>query len=457
MMSLIAINWSVVGIKAGQLILALSILVILHEFGHYITARWFKCRVEKFFLFFDPWFSLVKRKVGDTVYGIGWLPLGGYVKIAGMIDESMDKEQLKQPPQDWEFRSKPAWQRLIVMLGGVIMNILTAFVIYAFILMIWGDKKVPSSSMIYGVHVGDSTLMKIGLRSGDRIIGVDGKEVYDLNRFRKKLITAEKVEIERNGKRMVIDLPLDFIGQLIENKNQKRKGFIEARRPAMVYMVSDTSAAWKAGLRKNDVVIGVDSVRFQFYDQLTDALETRKNRNVLLTVVRNGKDTSFTTPINGEGQVGFISYQTTEQLDSLGWLKLEVKKYGFLAAFPAGVKMTWTELSDYVEQFRVIFTPGTGGIKGIGGFKSMGSIFAPFWDWESFWRLTAMLSVILAFMNILPIPALDGGHVMFTLYEMITRRKPNEKFLEYAQIAGMVILLALMLYANGNDWLGWGR
>lgn len=457
MTSLLAINWAEVGIKAGQLILSLSILVILHEFGHYITARWFKCRVEKFFLFFDPWFSLVKRKVGETEYGIGWLPLGGYVKIAGMIDESMDKEALKQPPQEWEFRSKPAWQRLIVMLGGVIMNILTAFVIYAFILMIWGDKKVPSSSMKYGVHVGDSTLMKIGLKSGDRILGVDGKEVYDLNKFKKKLITAESVQIERDGQKIVLNLPKDFVGQLIENKNQKRKGFIEPRFPAIVYIVSDTSRAYKAGLRKNDMIVGLDSTRFQFFDQLSDLLDTRKNKDVLLTVNRGGQDTSFITHINGEGQIGFNPYRSYEQLDSLGWLKFEITKYDFFPAFPAGVKMTYTELRDYMDQFKTIFTPGTGGIKGIGGFKSMGSIFAPTWDWESFWRLTAMLSVILAFMNILPIPALDGGHVLFTLYEMITRRKPNEKFLEYAQVAGMIILVALMLYANGNDWIGWGR
>jgi len=286
---------------------------------------------------------------------------------------------------------------------------------------------------------------------------VDGKEVYDLTRFKKKLITAEKVQIERDGKSIVLDLPKDFVGQLIENKNQKRKGFIGARFPAMVSMVPDTSVAYKAGLRKNDLIIGIDSSRFQFFDQLSDILDTKKNKTIVLTVNRNGIDTSFTTKINGEGQIGFIPYREDEQLDSLGWLKLEVKKYSFFAAFPAGVKMTYTELVDYIDQFRTIFTPGTGGIKGIGGFKSMGSIFAPTWDWESFWRLTAMLSVILAFMNILPIPALDGGHVMFTLYEMITRRKPNEKFLEYAQVVGMVLLLGLMLYANGNDWFGWGR
>jgi len=197
--TLLAINWTSVGYQAAQLLLSLSILVILHEFGHYITAKWFKCRVEKFYLFFDPWFSIFKKKIGETVYGIGWLPLGGYIKISGMVDESMDKESLKQPPQPWEFRSKPAWQRLIIMMGGVTVNVLLAFIIYAFILMVWGEKKIPASSMKYGVHVGDSTLLKIGFKSGDKIIGVDGKEVYDLGRFRKKLIKASKVEIEREG------------------------------------------------------------------------------------------------------------------------------------------------------------------------------------------------------------------------------------------------------------------
>lgn len=455
--TLLAINWPSVGYKAAQLLLSLSILVILHEFGHYITAKWFKCRVEKFYLFFDPWFSIFKKKIGETVYGIGWLPLGGYVKIAGMVDESMDKEALKLPPQPWEFRSKPAWQRLIIMLGGVIVNILLAFVIYAAILMVWGEKKIPASSMKYGIHVGDSTLMKIGFKNGDRIIGVDGEEVYDLDRFRKKLITASHVEIERDGKLTNLTLPKDFVGQLIENKNQKRKGFIESRFPAMVAYLPDTGIAYKAGLRKYDVIKGIDSGRFEYFDQMLDLLETKKNKEVLLTVSRNGRDTSFITKINAEGQIGFNPFNSPKQLDSLGWIKYEVKKYPFLAAFPAGVKMTIQELKDYVAQFIVIFTPGTGGIKGIGGFKTMGSIFAPTWDWESFWRMTAMFSIILAFMNMLPIPALDGGHVMFTLGEMITGRKPGEKFLEYAQIVGMIILLSLMLYANGNDWFGWGK
>ncbi|MBC7947080.1 MAG: RIP metalloprotease RseP [Chitinophagaceae bacterium] len=460
-MILLAINWAVVGIKVAQLLLSLSILVVLHEFGHYITARWFGCRVEKFFLFFDPWFAIWKKKIGDTVYGIGWLPLGGYVKISGMIDESMDKEQMKQPPKEWEFRSKPAWQRLIVMLGGIIMNVLVAFVIYAFVLMIWGEKKVPASSMKYGVHIGDSTLMKIGFKDGDKILGVDGKPVYDLTKFRKKLLTAEQVQVERDGKQLDIKLPINFIGQLIENKNQRRTGFVDVRIPAMVLQAPDTSHAFRAGIRKNDLIVGIDSTRVQFYDEMYSQLQQHKGKDVLLTVNRDGRDTSFPTKIlineEDEGILGVRLYGTAQQMDSLGWLKLEVTRYNFASAFPAGVKKTFAELNDYLQQFKLILNPKTGGYKGVGGFKSIGSIFSPTWDWEWFWRMTAMLSVILAFMNLLPIPALDGGHVMFTLYEMITRRKPNEKFLEYAQMAGMILLLLLMLYANGNDWFGWGK
>lgn len=459
-MNIIAINWSNVLLQAGQLLLALSLLVILHEFGHYITARWFKCRVEKFFLFFDPWFALVKKKVGDTVYGIGWLPLGGYVKIAGMIDESMDKETLKLPPKEWEFRSKPAWQRLIIMLGGIIMNVLVAFVIYAFILMTWGDKKIPTASMKYGVHVADSTLYNEGgLRNGDIILSIDGETITDFERLRRKGLLGRQVVLMREGKEMTIDLPRDLIGKLVVNRKKNDNGFIEPRRPAIAFFIPDTSTAYKAGLRKNDRIVGIDSARFTFFDELQNQLVANKDKTVSLVVNRNGSDTIFPVHISKEGKLGFVPYGIDyAQMDSLGWLTLNITKYGFFSAFPAGVRKAGNELKFYVDQFKKILDPKTGGYKGVGGFKAMGSIFPKYgWDWEAFWRITAFLSIVLAFMNLLPIPALDGGHVMFTLYEMITRRKPNEKFLEYAQIVGMVLLLGLMLYANGNDWFGWGK
>jgi regulator of sigma E protease len=457
-MFLLAINWSAALLQVGQLLLALSILVVLHEFGHYITAKWFGCRVEKFYLFFDPWFSIVKKKIGETVYGIGWLPLGGYVKIAGMIDESMDKEQLNKPAQPWEFRSKPAWQRLIIMLGGIIMNILLAFIIYAFILMVWGDKKVPASSIKYGVHVVDSTLYKIGIRNGDRILAVNDKPIEDFEKTIRDIFLGDRIKVDRGGQIVNLDLPVDLIGQLVENRKKDVSSFLEPRIPALVYFVPDTSRAYKAGLRQNDQIVGIDSLRFQFYDQLKNALAGKRNTTIQLSVLRDGREVSFPAGVDENGIIGFAPYQSYYHMDSLGWAKLDVKKYGFFAAFPAGVRKAGKELVFYVDQFKKILDPATGGYKGVGGFKSMGSIFPKYgWNWEAFWRITAFFSIVLAFMNLLPIPALDGGHVMFTLYEMATGRKPNEKFLEYAQIVGMVLLFGLMLYANGNDWFGWGK
>lgn len=458
MTTLLAIDFSGLLLQIGQLLLALSILVILHEFGHYITARWFGCRVEKFFLFFDWPFALAKKKFGETLYGIGVLPLGGYVKIAGMIDESMDKEQMKRPPQPWEFRSKPAWQRLIIMLGGIIMNVLTAFVIYAFILMIWGDKKIPASSLKYGVHVVDSTLYKLGVRNGDRILAVNGEPIEDFEKTIRKVIVGDNLTIERAGQRINLDLPVNFLGQLIENRRKDVSSFLEPRIPAMVYLAPDSMAAYKAGLRPNDQIVGVDSANFLFYDELKTALQNKKNDSVQLAVMRNGNEIRIPVKLDSEGRIGFFPYSTYQQMDSLGWLKLSVTKYGFLSALPAGVRKAKDEFLFYLDQFKKIVNPKTGGYKGVGGFKSMGSVFPKYgWDWETFWRITAFFSIVLAFMNLLPIPGLDGGHVLFTLCEMVAGRKLPERFLEYAQYAGMAVLLLLMIYANGNDWFGWGK
>ena len=458
-MTILAINWPSVGLQAAQLLLSLSILVILHEFGHYITARWFKCRVEKFYLFFDPWFSLFKKKKGETEYGIGWLPLGGYVKISGMIDESMDKESLSKPAQPWEFRSKPAWQRLIIMVGGVVMNILVAFIIYAFILVIWGDKKIPTDSMKYGVHVVDSTLYKMGIRNGDRILAVDGEPVADFEKLRRKLLLGEQVQVLRDGQQINLTLDKDMIGQLVENRNKNIRGFLEVRRPAIAYLVPDTSEAYKAGLRQGDKLIAIDSLRFSFYDELQEQLMNKKGQASVITIERDGAEKELKVNVSEEGKIGFLAYgYNYQQMDSLGWVKFNVTKLGVLQAIPGGVKKAGAELQDYIDQFKKILDPETGAYKGVGGFKAMGSIFpGSVWDWESFWRITAFLSIVLAFMNLLPIPALDGGHVMFTLYEMVSGRKPSDKFLEYAQMAGMILLLGLMLYANANDWLGWGK
>lgn len=458
-MELLAINWVSVASKTAQLILSLSILVILHEFGHYITARWFKCRVEKFYLFFDPWFSIVKKKVGDTEYGIGWLPLGGYVKISGMVDESMDKEAMKLPPQPWEFRSKPAWQRLIIMLGGVTVNVLLAFFIYAMILFVWGEQKIVNNSFKNGIYCADSLLLKFGLNNGDKIIAINGKEVKYYDDIPAKLITATKVTVEQNGQQKTIDMPIDLIGQLVEKKKQG-VGFIEFRRTTLVGDMSDkmfdTMYAKKAGLQRMDKIIAVDSVPVSFVDEIGKLVEKKKNGTVNLEVERNGQKLALQSRVNSEGKIG-LPWLGFEEMDSLGLIKIDARKYSLLEAFPAGVAKTWEKLTGYVDQFKKMANPKTGAYKGMGGFKTIGSVFPTPWDWESFWSITAFLSIILAFMNLLPIPALDGGHVLFTLGEMITGRKPSEKFLEYAQIVGMVFLLGLMLYANGNDWFGWGR
>jgi regulator of sigma E protease len=458
--NLLAINWPSVGLKVAQLLLSLSILVILHEFGHYITAKWFKCRVEKFYLFFDPWFSIFKKKIGDTVYGIGWLPLGGYVKISGMVDESMDKEALKLPPQEWEFRSKPAWQRLIIMLGGVTVNILLAFVIYAAILMVWGEKKIPASSLKYGISFNDSLFNDLGFKNGDKVLAVDGNPVVEYTDILRNVLVVNKtVTVERDGKEKILNMPVNLIGKLVEKKKMTEGPLISPRVPVIVAEIGDTSVAYKAGLRAGDFILSVDSVATQFYDEFADVMKKQKmGDTVNLTVKRNDNIIHLTTTLITGGKIGFNKPNSPEQFDSLGIYKYELKKYGFFAALPAGVKRAGKELQFYIDQFKKILSPETGAYKGVGGFKAMGSVFSGTeWDWEHFWTITAFFSIILAFMNLLPIPALDGGHVLFTLGEMITGRKPSEKFLEYAQIVGMVILLALMLYANGNDWFGWGK
>ena len=453
----LAIIWTEVGMVVAKLLLSLSILVILHEFGHYITARWFGCRVEKFYLFFDPWFSILKKKIGNTEYGIGWLPLGGYVKISGMIDESMDKEQLALPAKPDEFRSKPAWQRLIIMLGGVTVNVLLAFIIYAGILMVWGEKKVPIATMKYGISIQDSVMYDMGFKDGDRILAANGKPIEDYYDIVKKVIVSENVTLEREGKQQVMELPVNFIGKLVEKKKSNTP-LISPRVPAILGDVPDTLPAFKAGLRTGDEITAIDSVPVQFFDMLKGILRDKKNQTVAIQIKRGANTMVILSPISDKGTLGVYQLRTMEEMEAAGVLKVKERKYGFFEAIPAGIRMAGEQLKFYIDQFKKILSPKTEAYKGLGGFKSMANIFPKTeWDWESFWTITAFFSIVLAFMNLLPIPALDGGHVLFTLIEMITGRKPNPKFLEYAQIVGMVLLLALMLYANGNDWFGWGK
>ena len=483
-MTFLAINWPGVGLQAGYLIFSLSILVIIHEFGHYITAKWFKCRVEKFYLFFDPWFSIFKKKVGETEYGVGWLPLGGYVKIAGMVDESMDKEQLALPPQPWEFRSKPAWQRLIIMLAGVTMNVLLAFFIYAMILYTWGETKLPIANVKDGIWVTDSLLHDIGLRNGDKITSVNGEPVKYFNDLPAKILLGKEISLERDGKQKTITIPVNMIERLVERKRDRRP-LVQPRLPIIIggFLVDgessssvlpkavsvDTRASNMSGgetsattnqnrkhLKEFDKIIAVDSTSVNYFDEMAPILKQKKGDSVALTLVRNGATVETKVLVDTAGTIGFFVINDL-QADSLGILKQETKQYTLLESFPAGVVKTGEQLNFYIQQFKMILNPETGAYKGLGGFKTMASIFPDYgWNWEAFWKITAFFSIILAFMNLLPIPALDGGHVVFTLVEMVTGRKPSDKFLEYAQIAGMVILFALLIFANGNDWFGWG-
>ncbi len=454
---LLDINWNAVGLQAGQLILSLSILVILHELGHFIPAKIFGCRVEKFYLFFDPWFSVVKKKIGDTVYGIGWLPLGGYVKISGMVDESMDKEQLKKPAEPWEFRSKPAWQRLIIMLGGVTVNVLLAFFIYAMILYTWGETKLPTQNLTHGVWVVDSVVNEIGLKSGDKILAVNDKPVPYFEDLSAALLLGETMTVERDGEKKELVIPVNFIEKIVEKG--KRSVLLMPRVLAIIGEIKPGSPAEKNGLLVKDQIVGIDSVDIQFFDQVKALIQHRAGDTVSLKIKRDAKILSVSTMVSDDTTIGFfVAIPTMDEMDHQGLYQFETKKYGFFASFPAGVSKSVDKLGFYVSQFKKILNPSTGAYKGLGGFKSMGSIFPKYeWNWEAFWNITAFFSIVLAFMNLLPIPALDGGHVVFTLIEMITGKKPNEKFLEYAQIVGMVILFGLMIYANANDWLGWGR
>jgi regulator of sigma E protease len=446
MITLLAIEWAVVGIKAGQLILCLSILVVLHEMGHFLPAKWFKCRVEKFYLFFDPWFSLFEKKIGETKYGIGWLPLGGYVKISGMIDESMDKDAMKLPPQPYEFRSKKPWQRLIIMIGGVTVNLILGFFLFAMILWVWGDKYLPAKNAVYGVYV-DSLGKKIGLQDGDKILGVNGAEIENFNRLSTDIILneAKTIEVVRNGQNLTIPVPEGTIRSLIKRKGEP---LAYAKFPAVVDSLSKEAKFTSGALQIGDEIIGLNDIPITSFYQLTEVKKEMKNKPVVLTVLRNKVDTvKVGVVLNKNASIGY-SQRHPEKL-----LNFATREYSFFESLPAGVAKGWNTLVMNVQNFKLLFTSKeVKASESLGSFISIGNMFGEQWDWERFWTMTALLSIVLAFMNILPIPALDGGHVLFTLYEMVTGRKPSDKFMEYAQMAGMILLLGVMAYALGLDF-----
>lgn len=445
-------------IKALQLIASLGLLVFIHELGHFMWARLFGVRVDKFYLFFDiglknlgiNWDGSIlkyKPKNSDTEYGIGWLPLGGYCKIAGMIDESMDLEQMKQPEQPWEFRTKPAWQRLLIMIGGVLNNFLLAILIYAGIVYYWGEQYIPYKNATLGMEYSQSA-QKIGFRNGDIPLSADNRELVSLNADElQAILTAHQVKVLRDGKDTVaINIPNKYLFEA-EKDAKKGEAFIDYRMPVVVENTMPGDGAEKAGLKKGDQLLKIDSVETADFKSLTTQLKAHKGDTVLLSFLRNGKEQVVALAVNSAGKVGVQFKPITDVY------KVEVQNYSLLSSIPRGVELGWTQMVNYVEQFKYIFTKE--GAQSLGGFGAIGSIFPDTWDWYRFWNLTAFLSIILAFMNILPIPALDGGHVLFLLYEIIFRRKPGDKFLERAQMIGMTLLIAILLWANGNDIYRW--
>ena len=489
----------VILIKVLQFILALSILVFIHELGHFLAAKAFKTRVEKFYLFFDWGFSLFRckkvngqwrfkffsknvpdkytvseyrdaagkkqknydpidlstlpeddwRRSDETEYGIGWFPLGGYNKIAGMVDESMDKSQMQQPPQPWEFRSKPAWQRFIIMVAGVFMNVVLAVAIYIGLLAKEGEQYLPTAEVNkYGIAV-DSLGYELGFRDGDKILSVDGKYYEDFSKIPLQIIIdkAKTVEVEREGKNMVVELPEDATRILLSTQDA---AFISTRLPFVIDSVSDSimvnekmvvSPARLAGLRKGDQIIGIDDIETPYFHDFRNAIVKYKNMDIKLLALRANDTVSFDMHIGELPMIG----ATVKSFD------MAVKEYNFFQAIPAGFKKTFSELSDYWKQVKLIFNPKTKAYESVGGFISIGKIFPDTWIWSLFWRMTAFLSIALAVMNILPIPALDGGHILFLLVEIITRRKPSDKFMEVAEMVGLILVLGLVILANGND------
>lgn len=442
-MFLLAIDWSAMFANIGQFILAFSILVILHEMGHFLPAKWFGCRVDKFYLFFNPWFSIWKKKVGETEYGLGWVPLGGYVKIAGMIDESMDKEQMKQPAQPWEFRAKPAWQRLIIMLGGVIVNFILALVLFAMILFVWGEERMPINNLKYGL-MADSLATTVGLKNGDLITEVNNEPLVYTNELTKAMMLTEKatLTVNRSGRDTTIVLPEGFISTL--TKNQLR-GFVYPRFPVIIE--NDKEVKYVSGkMMPGDMIVGVNGRPVHFFDEYAEAKKDLKNQDVTINLLR-GSDTVNAVVKTDENTATKVVIKDFTKI--LGTEKIE---YSFLESIPAGINFGMDRLNDYMTGIRLLFTSKEHKVSdNLGSLISIGKTFGGSWDWQRFWTMTALFSIILAFMNILPIPALDGGHALFTIYEMITGHKPSDKFMEYAQMVGMVLLLGLMLYAFGLD------
>ena len=437
-------------IMVTQFLLSLSFLIILHEWGHYYPAKLFKIKVEKFYLFFDAFGkSLFKKKIGDTVYGIGWLPLGGYVKIAGMIDESMDKEQMAEEPKEWEFRSKPAWQRLIIMLGGVTVNFVLAYLIFVFVSFNWGDKFLANDQVKDGIVVPEFVEQQIGLKSGDKIVAIDGENPVKFSDARSSLLFGNEIVVNRNNEIKTLQIPEDFLGNLVDSD---AKRLIDIPRPVVVAKVDKESPNKASGLKKNDIITAINGLKVN-YSNLEALLKSNASKEVELTLMNTHKEyRTITASVSKEGKLGIVRTSlNSDDLDRLGYYKLSVKKYSFIESFGAGGEKFIGKFKLMIKNIKAIGNPKTGAYKGVGSFVSIAKIFPTTWDWQFFWNITAFLSIMLGVLNLLPIPALDGGHAVFVLYEMITGKKPGDKFLEYAQMVGFVLMMALFVYAFGND------
>lgn len=435
-------------IKISQFLLSLSFLIVLHELGHFIPAKLFKTRVEKFYLFFDVKYSLFKKKIGETVYGIGWLPLGGYVKISGMIDESMDTEQMKQDPQPWEFRSKPSWQRLIIMLGGVTVNFLIALVVYIVMAFVYGSFDVDAQSVRGGYLIKNEVLKELGLENGDQILSINDNDIVNFSDIKRYILETQTMTIKRDGELQTISFPTDFLGQL---SGSKSRGLVDFRTPIIFDRFSAESVNSELDIQMGDIFVSLDGQPAQFQDQLIPLLETLKGQQAELIVSRDGVELSRPVQITAKGNLGFYYSVLMEDFEAAGFLKSFRTAYSISESITAGTNRFVSQISAYWTQLKLIFSPSTGAYKGVGGFKAIFDIFPDTWSWETFWNITAFLSIMLAILNLLPIPALDGGHVMFLLYEIVSGRKPKDKFLEVAQTVGFFILIALVLFANGND------
>lgn len=424
-----------------QFLLSLSILVTLHELGHFTLARIFNTRVEKFYLFFNPWFSLFKIKRGHTEYGIGWVPLGGYVKIAGMIDESMDTEQLSKPPEPWEYRSKPAWQRFLIISGGVIVNFLLGILIYTFILYTWGEHYLPTENAVYGVTC-DPLAKEIGFEDGDKILYVDGEQIESFLHIAPTIVidNAQTVTVERNNNLVDVKIDESYIPQLL-----KTQYLFFPRAPMIVSYIAEGSTAEQANMLPNDKLVAINGTKATFLEEFKEVAQKNLNKSITLTMERDGQNIDLAVNIPETGIIG-VGLKSPFEL-----LELKRNEFTFLQSIPAGIKKGANTISSYVKQLKLVFSPKTKAYESVGGFIAIGSIFPKYWDWQSFWELTALLSIILAIMNMLPIPALDGGHMVFLIYEMVSGRKPSDKFMEFTQILGLLFILALFIFANAND------